>query len=744
MRTVSDTYKQHIHDPLRNNVYMKINLGLINQDAQKYSYIDSEMNWLSNAAVFDKNKVEIPYATHEHHFFKIDGAMIFPPAENEKPSYFNGIISKNIANASGSMENEYIEISFPQDILPLDIKGLTIQFKFFYPVKFEIEWGGKRHTFDNDSSLFTTDFIFDNITDYLRIIPLKMSSPNCRCRIESIKFGIGLEFSNDDIMESSLETYVHPISNTLSYKNLSFKVVDFVGRYDLENPSSSINFMEMLQDVDVSMGLELPDKTIEWIKMESLRLSEWVSEDNSASFKAKDLLSFNNNQYIRGQYYPSGISLYELAIDVFGDMGMKPDDYYIDGYLRSVTTRNPLPVCLHQEALQIIANAGHSYVSQDSDGKIFILNNFIPEYEITADDKTAYANLQNVKNGTATEYYATFEKGILPVNGSIHNIPVNPPFAAKTGYVSNCLSGANGAYAQPPVIVIQMNARMKTFGLHIKFGLTVCKKFKVQTYLENQLVEVITFENKEKEFLSKREWKEFDRMDIHLLSVMSENQRVYIDYIKFGDVSDYYISNGEFIQKASKGKLNTVIRNFLVGATSYAKVNTEETLVDKDVIYNAGQEEETITFSDPVYGLRCDGAEVLEYGTYYIKIKKPSVKTRTTSHITVFGKKYNVSTTEISYQINEKGVDQSFSNPLIDDVEKAYGLAEWIAEDYLRENKDYSFDWRGDPAVECNDIVYIENAFIPKMQLRIMKNNLTFNGGALRGSIEGRKVVMKK
>lgn len=739
MRRVSDVYKEHINDPVRNCVYMQINLGLINQDAQHHSYIGSNVNYLSNTSVFERNKIEIPYATHEHKYFKVDGGMVFPITSGQ-PTYFNGVITERLSDANGIIKNEFVDISFPAEIMPLDIKGITIQFKYFYPIEFDIEWGSSRHSFKNDDFLFSTDYIFDNITNHLRIIPKKMNSAHCRLRIENIKFGIGLEFTNTDIIESTLETYVHPISNTLSYKNFDFRVIDYDGKYDLDNPKSSINFMEMLQDVDVSMGVQLPDKSIEWLKMESLKLSEWVSEEGFASFKAKDFLSFNTSQYIRGQYYSNGITLYDLAVDVFTDMGLTPSDYYIDGYLRMVTTRNPLPICLHQEALQIIANAGHSYVSQDSDGKVFILNNFVPEYEITSENKTAYANLQNVKDGIATEYYATFEKGMLPVDGKIHNKPVNPPFESKTGYVSNSLSSANGEFGDPPVILIQMNARMKTFGLHIKFGLTICKKFKIKTYLENQLVESIDFENDEKEFKSKREWKEFDRMDIHLLAVEQEHQRAYIDYIKFGDISDYYISNSEYIQKPSKGKLNTLIKDFIVTATSYAKVDAEESLVDKDVIYNVGQEDETITFNDPVYGLRCEGAEILEYGTYFVKIRKPSVKTRTQSHVTVFGKKYNLSATEVTYHLNEKGIDQNFSNPLIDDIEKAYKLAEWIAEDYLRENKDYIFDWRGDPALECNDIIYVENAFKPKMQLRVMKNKITFNGGALRGNIEGRKV----
>lgn len=737
MRTVSKEWKTSIREVPRKELEMEISIGLINQEAQSNGSITSPAHQLSDTNVFGKAKIDLPYATYEREFFKVNGQMLFPPMASD-PSYYNGHISKQLSNENKDISGCTLELSFPLSCYPLDIKGLTLQFYWFYPTEFEIQWNDKSKVFINDGLKFITDFVFDSVSTPIKIIPRKMNAPYARFRVENIKFGIGLEFTSKEIIDATLTTYTHPISNNLPYKQLTFTVDDRDSSFDLENPTSSINFMEQMQQVKVRMGMTLENQTVEWLDMETLSLQEWISEKGKATFKACDSLTFSEEEYYKGQYYPSGITLYDLAINVLTDMGVESNGFELDTYLKSVKVKNPIPVCKYKEALQVIANAGRCYMSQDKDGKLYIMSNFMPEYEISSNDKMAYAKLQNVHDGTVTSYYATFDTHAMPIDGSMLNTPEISPYKAETGYASQSMSGLNGVFEIPPIIVIQAEARLKTFGLLINFGLTTATSFDVKTYRNNNLVESLSFVNADSTWQVLREWKEFDRMDIYIKSVEREHQRVYIDYIEFGDVTDYYISNNEYIETTPRGKLNTKVRNILVNTTNFSKADVEDKLVDKDVVYNAGQEDELITFSDPVYGLHADGCTILESGTYYVIIRKPAVKARTSTHITVYGKKYNVSNNTVSYQINPKGSDVPFENPLIDDLEEAYKLAEWIGE-YVGEQKDYAFNWRGDPAVESNDILYIQNTFLPKMKLRVLKNTINYNG-ALSGSIEGRKV----
>ena len=51
-------------------------------------------------------------------------------------------------------------------------------------------------------------------------------------------------------------------------------------------------------------------------------LREWSADDEEMSFTATDRFDGMDGTYRRGKYYPDGISLYDLAVDVFGDAGI--------------------------------------------------------------------------------------------------------------------------------------------------------------------------------------------------------------------------------------------------------------------------------------------------------------------------------------------------------------------------------------------------------------------------------------
>lgn len=736
MRNVSQAYKDNIMKSCGDAIHMKVNIGLINHDAQDNAFITSHIHSLSDGNVFGDAVIDYPYATFEKDFFKIDGMMMLP-SDTLIPIYFNGIMGDQLSDEECNITGCCIEVSFPSSLLPLDIKGITLKFYTFFPVEFDVEWNDQRRTFYNDSCTFITDEVFEDIRTTMKIVPKKMNSPYSRMRFENIQFGINIKLDKD-ISSAILNTYTHPISNELPYKDFTVTVIDMDNLYDLENPHSSINFMEQMQEVTVKMGLDLPDKTTEWIDMETLYLTEWNSAQGEATFKARDTLAFYESEYVKGQFCPDGITFYDLAVDVLTDMGFHEGEYTLDTYLKTKKTKNPLPICKHKEALQIIANAAHCYLSQDAQGRIYMLSNFNPDYEFYSDDKTEYTNLGNVKHRTAVNHYFTFENHVMPVDGSIL-LYDSTSYAKKLGYVSNSLSMEGGVFENPPMILIQAEARIKTFGLMISFSLTIATSIMVKTYRNKKVIESLTFDNTKKQFRVVREWKEFDCMEIYFVSVERENQRIYVDGIQFGDVTDYHISNHEFIDTTPRGRMTSGIRNLMISSSNYAKSDVEETLVDQDITYETGQEEELYKFNDPVYDLRAEGCEIIECGTYYARVIKPPVSIRTTSHIKVYGKRFNITENDVVYKLEEKGIDQPFANPLIDSIEAANALAKWIG-DFVIGRKDYSFDWRGDPAVECNDLVYIQNTFLPNMKLRVLKNTLHFDGGALNGHMEGRKV----
>lgn len=73
------------------------------------------------------------------------------------------------------------------------------------------------------------------------------------------------------------------------------------------------------------------------------------------------------------------------------------------------------------------------------------------------------------------------------------------------------------------------------------------------------------------------------------------------------------------------------------------------------------------------------------------------------------------------------GVSYKIDNPLINSFEHAQDVAKWIIDEYnLRAI--YNIDWRQNPALECGDIVLVEDSFKAKKQSRIIKQEFEYAG----------------
>ncbi|MEG0450584.1 MAG: hypothetical protein RR595_12070, partial [Lysinibacillus sp.] len=82
----------------------------------------------------------------------------------------------------------------------------------------------------------------------------------------------------------------------------------------------------------------------------------------------------------------------------------------------------------------------------------------------------------------------------------------------------------------------------------------------------------------------------------------------------------------------------------------------------------------------------------------------------------------------------KEGATLKCDNPLINSVELATSVANWvISESNLRAI--YQVNWRQNPALECGDIVFVEDSFGAQKQSRITKNEYEF-AGYLSGKTE--------
>lgn len=73
------------------------------------------------------------------------------------------------------------------------------------------------------------------------------------------------------------------------------------------------------------------------------------------------------------------------------------------------------------------------------------------------------------------------------------------------------------------------------------------------------------------------------------------------------------------------------------------------------------------------------------------------------------------------------GLSFKIDNPLINTIELAEDVAKWIISEYdLRAL--YNINWRQNPALECGDIVLVEDSFDAKKQSRIIKQEFEYQG----------------
>ena len=89
-------------------------------------------------------------------------------------------------------------------------------------------------------------------------------------------------------------------------------------------------------------------------------------------------------------------------------------------------------------------------------------------------------------------------------------------------------------------------------------------------------------------------------------------------------------------------------------------------------------------------------------------------------------------------QINEVGETKTIQNPLVSTQEHAELLCNWIG-NYYYDNVYYDVDYRGDIRNNASDIIHMDSDILNNLQVEIQSHTLNFNG-AFSGSMELKRV----
>lgn len=367
MQQVSDAYKESMKSTLREQAYIRVSFGLFNQEAQANSTVsDGDYAYFSNADnLFVNHSYEPTYATLEENFMRVDGSMRFLSANS---AYDSCLVSEKLVSEAPCT----VVIQMNSGVI--DFKGMTIDFGDNYPVDFDVKTdsGQTLEVRGNSDSQWITDEAFLGATTVTMTFTA-MKNPKSRLRIYSIMFGFGMKFDNTTIISANQSSYTSLISEALPQIDFSVQLENYNHAFNLDNPTSVINYLESGQPVKVEYGYKSPGANeIEWIPGGVFECAEWEANDTSATIKCQDTLRNLAGDYYKGKAPDVnwGESLYSMANDVLQFAGV--DEYDIDYSLKDMSSNLPVPRVSCREALQIIANAAHSIIDYDRNGQIKI------------------------------------------------------------------------------------------------------------------------------------------------------------------------------------------------------------------------------------------------------------------------------------------------------------------------------------------------------------------------------------
>lgn len=738
MQAASNEYKDMMRRKWRNPLsHLRVTIGLINQQAQSSAYIPEPdaYTYYSNLIMpMDNYQVKELYAACDQDYTTVDGSMYFLPRDTADVVLNQGIVTDGLQGE--------IEIRFP---VQYDIKGLTIEFGKAYPVDFSIISDGNTvEVTGNASGHYVTEEIFPAAT-FLRFVPSVMANGQSRLRINQITMGIGIYFDSKKILSATKKEHISPISEELPTIDFSMTVDNKDRVYDVENDESTVNFLETGQRIEALYGQAMDDGTIEWIPGTSLALKSWSADDTEMSFQASDRFDGMDGTYYRGQYHPDGMSLYDLAVDVMTDAQVDYRDYWIDPYLKNVLVVNPMPVVAHKEALQLIANAGRCILYLDRAGKIFLKSSFVPDMEAASDDEAYFSNAAAVLDHTGKDAYASAGQDHTAADGAEYFLPRQAEGTTylNVGYISDSVADGEGRFAENPTISITMEAAFKCFGLTLEFGRNWPDTVVFHTYNNDVPVEDYAVSGLSQTHVVNHEFPEFDHLVLEFTQGCPNN-RVTLDNITFGDSTDYVLEYGVELTKTPKGTQLTKVRELQVVRTIY-NLSTEDAkeLVRETIAVAAQDNQYTFYLSNPSYNLSAAIAEasegqtaaIIDSSAYYVTVELAGVSGAV--EVVITGKEYVVTQARVSRQLNTTGSLETWENPLVSDVVHAANLVDWIG-DYMKSDREYDLQYRGEPRIDANDIAFLENKYVPDLLIRVTDHTLKFNGG-LSGTIKARR-----
>lgn len=741
---------------LRERSYIHVSFGIVNQEAQSSAVVDwantsAVETYSESSSIFNNGNDDVDYVTFEQDFVKVDGSQVFYSDTGDLSKY----VSKEFVT-----EQNPVTVTINLNVEESqEIKGLTVSFGDLYPVKFDVinVTTGKTiiSVTDNTNATWISEEVLSDIKS-VRFVFYKMKSSPARLRINYILFGLGKTYTNDNIVESTLEESISPINENLPQYDFSVQLDNYpdengVRYFDVDNPSSTINYLKKGQEMDVYYGYELPTDSeededaiealsedssgeIEWVKGGHFYLSEWESNDTTATIKATDILRNKEDTYDKGVYSSSGTTYYDLCVSVLADMGIT--NYELSNVLKKFKTTTPIPKVTHKEVLQLIANACGCVVSVDRDGKVII--------GLSTNDKNGYTTLSTANvTKSGTEYISNNS------SDSQGNFSNTPTFTYTFSKQLHLVGNTTKYYDKGTVSSIEFEFGDNLPGeiqITSTSGINITVRDGIET---NTIIPLNTG------------YMELSDLTVKFPKTQQSNQKLTIKKIQPSNRVDFKMDKTDISENITVTKLNT-LQNVTVTFKKYIASSTSEEVATEDITdHGTNWRTTTFTFDEPYASFSANVtykdtsgeeekdvvlsgcAQITSQGAYHVEIKYTQYVDGCGAYygdtLRIYGRKLNNTDYTHTITYNDTGDVISWENPLIDNRDQARIMATLIG-NYYEDDMEYSYSTRGNPELDVNDIVYQENDYHDDMSVRLINHTIGFNG-SFSGSVTARREV---
>ena len=275
MQYVNEAYRNELGLPFRGKSHVKAYIGLVNSYAQQNATITSS------------------YSGSEEHLY--DGS--------------------DLANVSSTERNGSMTFTFG-NFYQLNIAGITLKLRGDLPDYLVITNGAVEATIAVEDE----EVILDE--GFMECHTMTITPNVGKLSLKSIVFGVGLQFTDKQIINTYRENIVNHIANELPMKVFTLTVDNRNHLFNKDNPYGYANYIEEKQEIRYEYSRELVDGGEYKIKGGKVLIQKWSSDDYQAKFTCVGYLDFLEGKFYKGQFYENGISAYDLAKIVFADAGI--------------------------------------------------------------------------------------------------------------------------------------------------------------------------------------------------------------------------------------------------------------------------------------------------------------------------------------------------------------------------------------------------------------------------------------